>query len=165
MALGILAGSTTLIGFIVATIVMNVNANNGTPEPSPISIYAVIAFMTAIFLPLLFLGQIFVIPFGQALFMSSSFGTLGQRYQRALRPWALAQVGIYAIYSLFFLIATGVVLAFILPLIQTYGNDSTIVATSLSGALGIVFLLVIPTEVYLIAMQVQSGSVGTGMGR
>jgi hypothetical protein len=123
-----------------------------------------------------YFAQVFAIPFGQALFMSPSLGSVGQRFQRAMRPWALAQVGLQTLgvlaVAIFAVVFTTMLLPSLHTLIATAAPDGTPTdAASQSavggilGTFGILFLFSIPAAIYGIAMQVQPGAVGAAMNR
>ncbi len=119
--------------------------------------------LIALVIPLNFLASVFAIPFGQAVFMSSTLGTLRQRYDRALKPWALAQVPLQFVSAVGFTVFVGLIaLLFVIGANQP--SNSTIGALMLVGFL-LYFVVLIPLSIYSIAQQVQAGSVGTGLNR
>jgi hypothetical protein len=163
-ALVVLLDAALTLG--IYNLVQSINTSINTANPGVVPVgSATIAptyLISLALVPIFSVGQMLVIPFGQAIFMSPAMGTLRQRYTRALRPWALAQVGMYFVTLVF--IAVGVGVGFLIISPQVNAAPSALVG-SILGTVGIFFLIGIPAEVYLVAMQVQSGSVGTGMSR
>lgn len=136
---------------------------NATNALTGYSIFLVFAVIVS------YVAQVFAIPFGQAVFMSPSLGSLGQRFQRALRPWVLAQVGLQALgvilVAIVALILTNILLPGLHAVIATAAPDGTAsdAATqsavgSFLGTFGLLFLLSIPASIYSIVMQVCWGS-------
>ncbi len=84
------------------------NATNAAQDPTATTIpvpdfspYTLpIAIGAFVLGTLYYLVIAFAIPFGQSLFMSAFLGTRAQRHQRAMRPWALAQVGQAVVQSI-----------------------------------------------------------------
>jgi subtilase family serine protease len=102
----------------------------------------------------------FAIPFGQAVFMSSALGTVGQRYRRALKPWALSLVPVQL--SLLILdLLSGLV---------SWGiqHDTSLKQNALGYSL-IVFTVAavfsVTGVIYTFAQQIQSGAIGAAMNR
>ena len=110
-------------------------------------------------IPVFYVVQIFAIPFGHAVFMSSSLGTVRQRYERALKPWALAQVPLQLSQAIF-----GVILGLFFLLLGTQLSNSTGAAIALI-VLFVVIVAGIGLGVYSYIQQLQSGSVGSGLIR
>jgi hypothetical protein len=125
---------------------------------------------------LTYLAQVFAIPFGQALFMSPSLGSVRQRFLRALQPWVLALVGLQAVGVLVSAILAVILIVVFLPGLHTLiatvspnGSPSNAVIgdilSSYLSAFTIIFLVGTPAAVYTYGMQIQSGAVGSAMNR
>lgn len=147
----------------------------GLPSSGSVSFtQAIAAFgntyvITLIIGPLVYLAQAFAIPFGQAIFMPATFGTLGQRYQRALRPWALAQPAYGILVLLVGLVGFGLGYLLLVPNLQNLSTASSSQLGTLEGNATIMFLVIFLLlglgTAYSITMQVQSGAVGASMNR
>ncbi len=128
-------------------------------------------FGVVLIAPVTYLLKVFAIPFGQALFMSSGLGTTGQRFQRALKPWALAQVGMTSATFLFGLLIVVLLEVQLVPSLQSLiasngaSGPSTAFVNSVFTLYGLIFLVYIPFTVYQYMMQIQSGAVGAAMNR
>lgn len=108
--------------------------------------------------------QVLTQAFGQALFMSKeTYGALKVRFTRALRPIALAQVGITAVFFLLFTIASIIAYLIVSPVMGSVNQSA--IASTIFGVVGIFFLFLIPNAIYGIMLQVQAGSVGSGFSR
>jgi hypothetical protein len=151
------------------TIITGLPANGSANAAQVLAAFGNTYVITLILGLLSYLAQVFAFPFGQALFMPATFGPLGQRYQRALRPWALAQPAIAGIELLLGLILFGLGYLLIVPNLHNLSNAGNSQINTLASN-GLVFVLVIGlfsvgSTAYLIMLEVQSGAVGAAMNR
>lgn len=111
------------------------------------------------------LGMLLLYPLSLALFASPTLGTLRQRYQRVLRPWALALPPAALVSAILIAIWAAVsLLIFVLnPIGVTF--DTASILTTFDIPFLLLFVVAIPSSLYQYTMQMQSGATGTNMNR
>lgn len=156
LLIGVIAG-------LILTILNRVPSGNAASLPA-VSIIGMVIGTAVVLTGVNYLLQVVAQAFGQALFMSQpTYGALKARFVRALRPIALAQVGMTSVLFVLGTIASIIAYFVIAPSVGTT-NGATVGFTILT-VFGLYALFLIPYTVYGIMLQVQAGSVGSGFSR
>ncbi len=138
-----------------------------SPEESITFLRNIIRLESFFFLliPVFYVANVFAIPFGQAVFMPSALGTLRQRYDRAMKPWALAQVPLQLAEFVIGMIGIGIFFLVFIISQATGSTNADALFSSFSISSLLFFVLSMAANVYVYAQQLQSGSVGSGFNR
>ncbi len=139
----------------------------GVPATTFTNVYTIEGIAYGAFVPLVFVAEALFYPLMLALFMPDTYGTVRQRFARAIKPWALTLPAITVVG----LVLGAIVVALIFtagPVISSAALNPNTPPPAL-GTLLALFLLVsvlsIPAVVYTYALVLQSGSVGSDKSR
>ncbi len=155
--------NTLALSITAQEVQQGITTTTTLPTVSPV----VAGLLFAVFAPLNVASTLFAYPFGHAVFMPASMGSLRQRFVRALRPWSLIVVG-QALLSTVTISAIAITFgAIVTPYLAnlTQGNGGSGFLAPFLLTEGLLLLISIPLSVYSISLQVQSGSVGTTFPR
>jgi len=161
---GLIAGIIVFIAFhnITGT---GVNIGSGFAGSQVASVGGII--VNVIEQPLRYVGEVLALAFGLALFMPESYGSLQARFQRALKPLALAQIGVQVVGLVFAVIASILAAVFSTAAINSV-SSGTVSGGLIGGALAfgcLTFLASAGFVAYAITVLVQSGSVASNLNR
>ncbi len=156
----LIVGVLTFIAFSGVTLTTNVGGIGGLGAATIGGI-----IVSIIERPIIYVGSVVALAFGLALFMPESYGPLQARFQRALKPLALAQVGVQVV-GLVYGVIVGLLTLAIGRTAVTISTASAAAAIGSAALFGCLTALIgIGFAAYAVTVLVQSGSVASNLSR